>query len=84
MEQFARLVSHEYAPVGSLGSEAMGLEGLKQLLSVGESSGAGTSGKGDNSKERMSVVGGSNEEGIAGNASGEEEGKVLEPDDVLI
>ena len=84
MEQFARLVSHEYAPVGSLGSGAMGLEGLKQLLSVGESSLAGTGVEDDKGEEKMAAVSGSNEEKMAENESGAEEEKVLEPDDVLI
>ena len=84
MERFAHLVSHEYAPVGSLGSGAMGLEGLKQLLSVGESSLAGTSGEDDRGEEKMAAASGSNEEKVAKNEGGAEEEKVLEQDDELI
>ena len=76
MERFAHLVSHEYAPVGSLGSGAMDLEGLKRYLSVSEcdfAEGSKDGGKGGGDEHKMTD----------GKDGGEEE-KVLEPDDVLI
>ena len=84
MERFAHLVSQEYAPVGSLGSGAIDLEGLQRFLSVGESSLVGNSGEGDRDEKKMVADSGGDEEKVAENKSGAEEEKVLEPDDVLI
>ena len=84
MERFAHLVSHEYTPVGSLGSGVMDLEGLKRYLSASEGEFAEGIKDGGEGGEKVVTKGGGDGQKMTSGKDGGEEGKVLEPDDVLI